>query len=396
MSSAQVRAQRLANEANIKIAKENNDNSIALMREQNQWNLDQWERENQYNSPEQQRQRLLDAGLNPNVLLGSPNATGVATSSPQGASIPQLQQAHVEPEYQSPEVKANAFQQIASAFKNFGDFSKSMSDTGLNVQQFGFVDDMAKKGLNPEIIKARTSLEMYNQLITSGKYQIPQIEAIIRDYNQRANFNAWSAAVRRQEVDKIREEYEGIKFTNKFNKDKAPLELAKLAVEVRDIYLGTNIKASVAESQINLANQESANQAAQAGLANKQAELVDEQTQAQKYDNAIKRLRAGLAQMGINPDDKHLPFFAGLGLMIHDNKVSAAKASDLFEMIGLAENIGYGKLAESNADLSKFQLFGEKTSTFGLPMNLIPGSPQNLSDARAFIQSLYEQFFNSK
>lgn len=389
MASNQVKAQKLANEANIQIADKNNDTSIALMREQNQWNLEQWERENQYNSPEAQRQRLLDAGLNPNILLGSPNSTGVSSSPAQGVVPPSLQQAHVEAEYESPERKANAFQQIASAFKNLGDFSKSMSDTGLNVQQFSFVNEMALKGLNPELIKGRSALEMYNQLITSGKYQIPQIEAIIRDYEQRANFNAWSAEVRRQEVEKIREEYEGIKFNNKFNRDKAPLELAKLAVDVRDTYYGTNIKASVAESQINLANQESANQAAQAGLASKQAELVGEQTEAQRYDNAIKRLRAGLADIGINPDDKHLPFFASLGLALHDNKISAVQVSNLFDLIGFAENIGYGNLAKSNADLSKFQLFGEKTGTFGLPLNLIPGSPQSLSDTRSFFQSLF-------
>lgn len=388
MASSQVRAQELANKANLEIADKNNQTQIDLMREQNQWNLEQWQRENEYNSPEQQRQRLMDAGLNPNLLLGSSNTTGVASAPAQGVAPPQLQQAHMEPEYESPEIKANAFQQIAGAFKNFGEFSKSMSDTGVNVQQLSFVHDMAVKGFNPELIKARTSLEMFNQLITSGKYQVPQIEAIIRDYNQRSNYNAWAAEERREMADKIRAEYEGIKFTNKFNKDKAPLELAKLAVEVRDIFLGTNTKMSVAESQINLANAESANQAAQTALANKQSELVGEQTEAQKYDNAIKRLKAGLADMGINPDDKHLPFFAGLGLALHDNTISAVQVSNLFDMIGFAENIGYSNLAKSNADLSKFQLFGEKTGPFGIPLNMTPGSPQNLSDLKSFFVNL--------
>lgn len=37
----------------------------AMMEKQNQWSLEQWNRTNEYNTPAAQRQRLLDAGLNP-------------------------------------------------------------------------------------------------------------------------------------------------------------------------------------------------------------------------------------------------------------------------------------------------------------------------------------------
>lgn len=364
MSSSQVKAQKLANEANIRNVDATNDNQIALMREQNKWNLEQWERENQYNSPEAQRQRLEAAGLNPLLLEGwsSGNASGYA----QGANVPQLQAPQVQPEFGDPQITANAFQQIAGAFKNFGDFSKSMSESGMNIQQFSFVQDMALKGYNPEVIKARSALEMYNQLITQGKYQIPQIEAIIRDYTQRANFNAWSAEVRRQEVDKVRAEYEGIKFTNKFNADKAPLELAKIYAEARDIYLGTNIKANVAESQINLADQQAGLASAQAGLAAAQTEKVNEESEGVRYDNAVKHLRARLADIGINPDDKHLPFFLGVGMNVADNKIPAWKVSQLFDAIGDAEMRGWKSLSEGNADLSKFQLYGDPSGAFSI------------------------------
>lgn len=36
-----------------------------MMRQQNEWSLEQWNRTNEYNTPAAQRQRLLDAGLNP-------------------------------------------------------------------------------------------------------------------------------------------------------------------------------------------------------------------------------------------------------------------------------------------------------------------------------------------
>lgn len=383
MSSSQVKAQRLANEANVSIANKSNDTSIELMREQNQWNLDQWERENLYNSPEQQRQRLEAAGLNPLLLEGwsSGNASGPA----QAANLPQIATAQVQPEYADPQIKANAFQQIAGAFKNFGEFSKSMSESGMNVQQFSFVRDMALKGYNPEIIKARSALEMYNQLITQGKYQVPQIEAIIRDYDQRANFNAWAAEVRRQEVDKIRAEYEGIKFTNKFNADKAPLELAKIYAEVRDIFLGTDIKKSVAESQINLADQQAALAQSQAGLASAQTEKVDEETQGVRYDNAVKHFKARLADIGINPDDKHLPFFLGVGMNVLDNKVPAWKVSQLFDAVGDAEMRSWKSLSEGHADLSKFNLYGDPSG----PFSVIPGASMVGKDMKDWFFHLF-------
>ena len=380
MGAAQVRAQRTANEANLamneqtnlmnkQIADERNHLEIEMMREQNDWNLEQWNRENEYNSPEQQMQRLRDAGLNPLLFFGGSNSSGVSGTqsavSPPSLDAPIMQAGHVEPEFGNPMITSGALNQIAGAFKNFGDYSKAMSESGLNSQQFSFVSDMSKRGINPELIKARTSLELFNQLVTSGKYQVPQIEAIIRDYNQRSNFNAWSAEVRRQEVDNLKEQYEGIRFTNKFNKDKAPLELAKLAVECRDIYLGTNIKASVAESQINLANQQAGLAQAQSGLVGAQTEQVEEQTQGVRYENAVKRLRAGLADMGINPDDKHLPFFMGLGLNIAENKIAPQKVSTFFDAVGDAELRSWKSLSEGHADLTKFDLYGQPSGFLG-------------------------------
>lgn len=56
-SKYNLQAQREANQANRELAEQ-----------QNQWNLEQWHRENAYNTPAAQRQRMLDAGINP---LGS-------------------------------------------------------------------------------------------------------------------------------------------------------------------------------------------------------------------------------------------------------------------------------------------------------------------------------------
>lgn len=48
-----------------------------------QRNLEQWERENAYNTPAMQMQRLVEAGLNPNLIYGSGSATTTSAKSPQ-------------------------------------------------------------------------------------------------------------------------------------------------------------------------------------------------------------------------------------------------------------------------------------------------------------------------
>lgn len=76
MGSSTVKAQKLANQANIQIAQETNqaNRDIAeaqnilnykMFNEQNDWNLAQWNRQNEYNSPSAQLERYMKAGINP-------------------------------------------------------------------------------------------------------------------------------------------------------------------------------------------------------------------------------------------------------------------------------------------------------------------------------------------
>lgn len=62
------------NKANLAISRETNAYNYLLASKQNDWNIEQWNRENAYNTPSAQRQRLLDAGLNPNLMLDGGDA----------------------------------------------------------------------------------------------------------------------------------------------------------------------------------------------------------------------------------------------------------------------------------------------------------------------------------
>ena len=70
--------------------------NLNLAKMQNQWNLEQWNRENEYNTPMAQMQRLVDAGLNPDLFYqngvsgmtaaSSPSMTAGAPATPQDMS----------------------------------------------------------------------------------------------------------------------------------------------------------------------------------------------------------------------------------------------------------------------------------------------------------------------
>lgn len=58
-----------------------------------QWNLEQWHRQNLYNHPTQQMERLLAAGLNPNMIYGSSpgSAVGNAGAVAPGKAVARMQ-----------------------------------------------------------------------------------------------------------------------------------------------------------------------------------------------------------------------------------------------------------------------------------------------------------------
>lgn len=113
MGSATVHAQKLANEANIRmtqetnqtnrdIAAEQNELNYRMFNEQNVWNREQWNLENEYNSPAAQMQRYIEAGINPLWALsnGDPgNAQHLESAEAQPAVGAVMQAPHVQPEY---------------------------------------------------------------------------------------------------------------------------------------------------------------------------------------------------------------------------------------------------------------------------------------------------------
>ena len=113
MASSTVRAQELANEANLQMNEANNQTqrdlaaqanefNKAMLEYQNTWNLERRNEEWAYNDPAAQMERLIKAGINPNFALGnvSPgNAQQLTSGDPKAAEVARTEAGHVEPEY---------------------------------------------------------------------------------------------------------------------------------------------------------------------------------------------------------------------------------------------------------------------------------------------------------
>lgn len=111
--SSTVKAQRLANEANVSNTNATNETNVAIaesanrwnwanLQAQNEWNIQQWERENAYNDPSAQMERYIKAGINPLFALGgmdAGNAQHLESGAPPPAEVAHLEAPHVNPEY---------------------------------------------------------------------------------------------------------------------------------------------------------------------------------------------------------------------------------------------------------------------------------------------------------
>lgn len=86
----------LQNAFNLIATDKTNEANQRLAEYQNAWNLAQWKRENEYNSPIQQMARYREAGLNPNLIYGSGQASAGNASSLRSADMPQMMAPHVD------------------------------------------------------------------------------------------------------------------------------------------------------------------------------------------------------------------------------------------------------------------------------------------------------------
>lgn len=169
------KSQSDANKTNLEIARQNNQTSINIARENNllqermnQYNnefnrqmaIDMFNMNNAYNTPQAQKARLMQAGLNPNAMMAGEGAIGQsdmpsATAAGSGiqTSMPNLQQAHVEP---LPSVAASLFEGMESASRVLANIKKSNLDDAQAKQireTLGLTIDKLNKAVQSQEIR---------------------------------------------------------------------------------------------------------------------------------------------------------------------------------------------------------------------------------------------------
>lgn len=86
-------ASLLSAAANVWSVNQTNKANERMQQQQNEWNAFMWKKNNEYNSPVEQMKRLRAAGLNPDLMYGSPSAAVGNSSSPASGSNPVPKQA---------------------------------------------------------------------------------------------------------------------------------------------------------------------------------------------------------------------------------------------------------------------------------------------------------------
>ena len=152
-TAANVASQSATNKTNMHIAQDTNKMNYLINEQNNQanrqlaeyeWskNLEMWNLQNQYNTPSAQMQRLKDAGINPNLALGS-------VSSGTAATLPKYQAAQMQSAHMSP------YQRAAIDF----DFA------GTAMQLMNMWQDYRQKDVNINYGRERTLTETANRLL---------------------------------------------------------------------------------------------------------------------------------------------------------------------------------------------------------------------------------------
>lgn len=178
------KSQQSANEANIRINRENNAFNERMMREQDALNYEAWKRNNEYNTPSAQMQRLREAGLNPYLMMSNGNQIGSAssqnsTSMASSSGNPNMQA------YDPSSGISNGVNAIGGAIANYiaakkaeGEIANMNMQNGLLQQQIIAMskDNEYKSLMNDEMLRGfkfdnyKKSAEYENQL-WSNRYQ---------------------------------------------------------------------------------------------------------------------------------------------------------------------------------------------------------------------------------
>lgn len=188
---------------------------------QRDWEKYMWDKQNAYNTPTAQKQRLIDAGLNPALMYQTmPQNVAQSPGSGSKANVPQFDIAGpVMNMIQAEQVKANTENVKADTERKWWDLTKDQQNTPI--QRQGMQLDNQGKQINNEVqniernnreaslILKNKGLDLQNQqtqtfikqMTPKFKMEMKKMLADIKNVNSQTNVNKGTLAVQKSTVD---------------------------------------------------------------------------------------------------------------------------------------------------------------------------------------------------
>lgn len=238
------------NRKNRDLAREQNEYNVALQdrqfafdKEQSeleyQRNLEKWNMENEYNSPQAQRQRLVEAGLNPNLVYGSGTAAAGTAGTAVPYSAPRYQSPRAErATYQAPQFNVDPYQAVSIAQalalqKSQREQVDAQTDAIKQQTKNSAVDELIKAvELTGARLTVRQKEELYATTISQAK------ENLRKTYAETANLHHMALNIQHrnnlseQQLYKVAQEIKTLKLD--YNVQAFKYKLLKLGVTDKD------------------------------------------------------------------------------------------------------------------------------------------------------------------
>lgn len=217
---------KATNKANKEMNEANNQLQIQLWNEQKEYDYQKWQETNAYNTPAAQKQRYLDAGINPSLAMSN-LSSGTADSTAGGQSIPTTNPTRFESPANARIATAqnilNTAQSISDQFKNYQDAQQTaIQNQWMNAEK---AVNLGKEIGNTNLIKEGVySAQRANRLGDAA------FNANLQEQEERANYQMHLALNEAAKGTLLELQKDS---QNYYNKNIQPAEWQKIQVEMR-------------------------------------------------------------------------------------------------------------------------------------------------------------------
>lgn len=242
-------SQNSANRANKALADQQNQANLEYQQRQFDFNNSQaeleyernlalWNMQNEYNSPMAQKQRLTDAGLNPNLVYGSGSATTAASAAaPYSAAkyqAPHAERATVNaPQLQVDPYQAVQISQSLGLVRAQREQVEAQTDAVKQSTKNSAIDELIKAvELGGHKLTLQQREQLYDVTIEQARENLRKTTGEVANLHHLAVNIQTRSNLNEQQLDKVAQEIRNLRLTHDVESFK--LRLLKLGVSDRD------------------------------------------------------------------------------------------------------------------------------------------------------------------